>query len=952
MTTPDGTTATTATGLLDEANHLPYCDEERELLHRALAAAGEEQNPDAEYRIRLALAASYRVADDNASLLTHFSAAAGLHDTDPVRFPGTGDGTYPDLFWHYKHAVNTVLMSCLFSREQAEALLAQMTHHYQRAGVPANAVDIERREDQLVNGSLDDALATQSRILAAGGEDPFDDCPTCRIAGELDLRLAAGETAAARADVEEILGMQGVGCVMEPETSLSKVMLDALLAGDTEFASFAHRTSMACNARFQTLNTVGRHLEFLGVTGNHARGLALLQNYLHDLTLDPLDTFGQFDFLCGAWVLLTATERAGYGAVTVTGTGTDTTVAELAVRYREQARDLADRYDQRNGNDNFARRLAVAASHTELDVPLDIGTTNLVLRAEITAPAAPQTALERFTALGAAVRAGAHHDVDLLLGGQDGPGGTWVEELPDHLRRLLHARLVIHHDEAGNDDARDAAYTEYVTELFRQGRSEAEFLASVAATDFLRVPLDDVPAWLDAAEQVRDSDPLLWARLSLRAATSLAEVARNGGNNSGDSDGSEEGARAAGIFRDILDRRLDDPDILTSASGNLLLLEMFSGAVTGDAARARYDRLRADAPEYRADGLDLSYGIAATMTGADDGLPVLDRHLAHLIDLGLREASASAALHTARLLAEAGRFEEASERARLAVRQFDAAELPSRDAGLLLGEMLVFLDRDGEARDVLEPLLLPKLRRRTDGGEEFTEYEIRCVHGLGLSLRYADTGPQPAVWTLRQAVDLALTQGFDALAVMSTTALTDLLHGLQEWDEALTALRTALPAALRLDDGRDAEMRLRDRIAVTQADAGDPAAVTTLDENMGRTVDTAQRLYVQETKNRVLSTFGRLDECLAGCGEAARLAAETGGPGAAAAQLAQGASYAMEADAPERAIDMLVLAHETPGLPDDQNAHYCATVAALYDDLGKSMAARKWKRRAEKLGGD
>lgn len=999
MNTPEGS-APTAMELLDQANGLPFGSEERDLLQRALSSAQETGDRDAEYRVRLSLVASYRAAEDNSALLTHFSAAAGLHDSDPQRFPGSSDGSYPHLFWYYKHAINVVTMSCLFSRPQADALLDQMATHYARAGVPENAVDIERREDQLVNGTLAETEAIQARILANGGEDPFDDCPTCRIAGQLALDLRAGRTEEAQARVEEILQAGDIGCVMEPESSLAAVMMTALRHGDADFAGFAQRTSIAANPRFQSLRNVGRHLEFLGVTGNYSRGLALLQRYQRDLLVDRLDTLGHFGVLSGAWVLLAATVRAGFGEVKVPGSGTaelvavygelsgdgsDHTVAALAERCRTAATELAARYDVRNGNDNFARLIAEAEELSRLDIPLDLGSSDLLLRAELADPAASPASVvagadetdpdERLCVLETAVRAQASHDVAALLA--SGDPYIRVEDLPEWHRPSYHSRLVSHYHHTGDRAARDGHYEDLVNELFRQGRGEAEFYAGIAPADFLDVPADDVPAWSGYAAELRGSDPLAYLSISLRAVATLAAAATEP-----DPDGDEMRLETAqedtrnklgALVAFAGEHRRDvDPsgtagmilaEYYASAAINLLVLDVISGHADPEEAQSRYESLRADFADFspsHATGLDLYYGMAATGTGIAEGVYALDRHLATLIDLRLREATGTTALDTARVLAHGGRFEEAAERARLAVRQLDAAELPSRDASLFLGEMLVYQQRSAEAVDVLEPLLLPKLEQyhhattEDEGGPvpEFSEYEIRCIHGLGLSLRQTAPTPLLPLWTLRQSRDLALSNGEDQLAVMSVIALTDILHGLDRWEEAIEEMTTTLPAAARLNDSGQAEMRLRDRIAVSQADAGDPAALDTLAQNMELASDTGQRLYVQESINRVLSTFGRLDECLEGCRKASRMVLSLDDPSSAAAQLAQGANYAMSAEQPDstdRAIEILTEAQDVPGIPGEQAAHYCRVIADLYEDAGKSRKARKWRSRADSL---
>ena len=231
-------------------------------------------------------------------------------------------------------------------------------------------------------------------------------------------------------------------------------MMTALRHGDADFAGFAQRTSIAANPRFQSLRNVGRHLEFLGVTGNYSRGLALLQRYQRDLLVDRLDTLGHFGVLSGTWVLLAATVRAGFGEVKVPGSvtaelvavygelsgdGSDHTVAALAERCRTAATELAARYDVRNGNDNFARLIAEAEELSRLDIPLDLGSSDLLLRAELADPAASPASVvagadetdpdERLCVLETAVRAQASHDVAALLA--SGDPYIRVEDLPE-----------------------------------------------------------------------------------------------------------------------------------------------------------------------------------------------------------------------------------------------------------------------------------------------------------------------------------------------------------------------------------------------------------------------------------------------------------------------------------------------------------------------------------------
>lgn len=976
MTTSDGPEIT-ATDLLNKANNLPYGEEERDVLHEALVLTQETGDEDAEYRVRLALTASYRNAEDNAAFLTHFSAAVGMHDRDPQRFPGESDGTYPDLFWQYKHAINVVTMSCVFSRAQADAMLDQMDTHFRNAGVPETAVDIERRDDAIVNGEPATALALQARIDAAGGEDPFDDCPTCRLAGRMDLCLATGDLEGAHGALMQILDVGNVGCVMEPETSLSRFMLIALKNDDTDLARFAQQTSASANPRFQGLDTVGLHLEFLGVTGNYTRGLGLLQRYQRDLTTDPLATGEAFGFLAGAWVLLTATQRAGFGAVVVSGSGApdlqpfygpsdtdpassqDFTVAELAGRCEAAAVALGERYDQRNGNDNFTRRVAEVREHSALDLPLDLGSTNLLLRAEIAdRDRGPVTGREHLDRLLVSLYTMALVDAAELASTVPDVDGA-------DLLTFLGCRVRLY-DLTSDDKRRAEAFAEYVAELQRQGRPEASFISGLTASEWSGPSPDTRDRWRAEVDRLRPADATdieavrSFATLSSRFIGTLLQLV-------------QEPDAPESALPEARERLSATVDLVREAgllkyfgvlAANLFSLDMATGEV--EDPRATYLELRRDLPWPHTVPLDSLFSSAAAQAGVEDGFAVTDQLLNDLIDLGLREVTARVALESVDNLAGARRFGEAAERANLALREIDAAGRPglsSRDASLKFGEMLVYADRDAEGRDILEPLLLPKLDRySTDNDIEFSPGELDALFTLGIALKNTGPNAEAAAFTLLRTRDLAAGHGNHPLAVAAVTAFTDLAHGLDEYDAAVAELTATLPSAEAIEDDGWSETRLRDRIAVIQSDADNPAALDTLSDNMSRARNLQQRIYVQESFNRVLHTFGRLDDCLAGCDALARMIldgeevangenGDTTGDAAdmAAAQLFQGAQYAVWSDDLPAAVTMIEKSVAVPGVSAENLVGYYRNLSRITGELGRTREASAWEKKADKL---
>ena len=950
MTTPDGP-AMTPTDLLDRANHLPFSEEERDVLHEALALARETGDEDTEYRARLALTASYRSIDDSPSFLTHFSAAASMHDRDPQRFPGESDGSYPHLFWQYKEAVEIITSSVFFSREQAAAILDQMAEHFRAAGVPQTAVDIARREDAILNGDTATALALQARVEAdeaAGLRDPFDDCPTCRLAGRMYLDLATGDTAAARDSLMAILQAGDIGCRNEPEGALAGYMLTALTEGDPELAAYAQRTSASVNPRLLYLSTVGRHLEFLGVTGNHSLGLGMLQRYQRDLLDDPLDTDSRFRFLTGAWVLLAATDRAGFGDVAVTGSGAadlapvygpagdgtdgadggDYTVAALADRCASAAADLAARYDERNGNDNYTTRLATAREHTTLDIPLDLGSTNLLLKAQ-TAPASPTepTDADRADRFALALHTGARRDAAVYADPDlDLPPAAKIRHL-DNVLRFRHR--------SGDRDGAQQVHAAYLAELTAQGRPEADFLSTLTVGDFVDIPADHLDRWRAEIDRLTPGSDS-WAELTGHLVAAL--MVASGGE-------SEEGILRT---RELIARLRTAG---TLAAHGLAAVNWFSIRLSlGELADppAAYTALREELTWPTTVALDILFAQAAARAGAEDGFPVVDRLLADLIHLGMREVTARVAQGSVDALIRSGRRPEAVERARLAVRELAAAGYPTREAELAHGEALNYAGRYDECREVLEPLLVPRLQQR-DG--EFSGAELDAALALGLALSTRPATAEPAGWVLLQVRDIALDQGEVGLAVAAVNDFADLAARTGDHAAVVDQLTATLPAAMTLSDDRQAELRLRDRVAVAQAEAGDPAALDTLQENLDRALTVSDQVYVRESFNRVLYTFGRLAEALDGCREIAAVMVDRGDPDNAAAQFNQGARYAVWSEDLPAAVGMLEQAVAVPGVDPGATATYCSTLAGLHDDLGQPAEAARWRAEAERYAG-
>lgn len=107
-------------------------------------------------------------------------------------------------------------------------------------------------------------------------------------------------------------------------------------------------------------------------------------------------------------------------------------------------------------------------------------------------------------------------------------------------------------------------------------------------------------------------------------------------------------------------------------------------------------------------------------------------------------------------------------------------------------------------------------------------------------------------------------------------------------------------------------------------------------------------IYVQESVNRVRYTFGRIDECLAGCEAVAGMqkdSAENNREDAgelAAAHYFQGARYAAWADDLPTAVTKMEKAVETPGASPEQLMNYCRSLSQVTAKPGRTADSERW----------
>ncbi|MGH3705517.1 MAG: hypothetical protein ACRDT9_12865, partial [Agromyces sp.] len=369
--------------LLEQVDQTPFGPEERALIDEAIAIAVESGDEFSEYRARMRLASSANMTGDTDALLSSFAWCLGKHDADAARFPAKPDDNATDLLWQYKWMAGTLSASPAFPAADIRAVLDDMQSRYERAGVGQSGVATARFGAAFANGWLDEAAAAY-RVLTTTERDDYSHCDACVRSESAAYLAATGREDEAIALYEEIVE-GGFSCGEEPEHALSDALLPYLRAGRLERAkSFHLRSYRDARGNADNIGIIANHLIFCAITGNGARGLAMLERHIAWIAHDRLNQRAQFGALAATGLLLDTVIDAGYGDTVVRGADAVElepffgrhdgrwTVADLSPVAWAAAAAIGAEFDRRNGNRHLADRLeATRALRTErYDVPI------------------------------------------------------------------------------------------------------------------------------------------------------------------------------------------------------------------------------------------------------------------------------------------------------------------------------------------------------------------------------------------------------------------------------------------------------------------------------------------------------------------------------------------------------------------------------------------------------
>jgi hypothetical protein len=277
-----------------------------------------------EYQEKKALVKEASFSNKPDVALVAFSWLLAQSDRDPERFPET------DLLWSYKWVADNLPAFPQISRAKIDDTFADMERRFQRCGASLRPVHKIRCSAAIAMGDREQARK-HFAVWVDARRDWVSDCPACDLDSQVEFLVLEERDEAALERARPIID-GSVRCGGVPHTTLASLLLPLLRLGRFEDAALLHeRGDRLIAGSRRWVGPSAEHLLYLVLTRETERAERLLEHRLPWAQESP-DLAKKFLFLGAARLLRPEMD--------------------------EPARALAARFDARNGNDHFRRKIA------------------------------------------------------------------------------------------------------------------------------------------------------------------------------------------------------------------------------------------------------------------------------------------------------------------------------------------------------------------------------------------------------------------------------------------------------------------------------------------------------------------------------------------------------------------------------------------------------------------
>ena len=359
--------------LLDRARSLRHGLAQVALTEEAVHLADRHNDAAAGFAARLDYVSATLFAGQPDRMLVAFAWLLARFDQNPDEFDAQR------LLWQYKWVVNSLPDFPQVTRAQIDEMFVDMERRYRAAGASMQTIFFKKRG---VAYKLGDpaAAAAANRAMAGLFRDDLSDCLACEADAAVEYHFVQREYEQGVAAAGPILGGRYF-CSEVPQVTYAQLLMPLLRLDRGDEAAQLHLAGYKLISRnpVEFIPQLAEHIEFLAVTDNLPRAVRLLEKHLI-LALESPCPAWRFRFFLAAKLLTERFAEAGRETVKLRmpdafPARTETRqyrTGELADWFTADLTEWADRFDARNGNDHFRRRVAGVANLKALARPVPL----------------------------------------------------------------------------------------------------------------------------------------------------------------------------------------------------------------------------------------------------------------------------------------------------------------------------------------------------------------------------------------------------------------------------------------------------------------------------------------------------------------------------------------------------------------------------------------------------
>lgn len=348
--------------LISEAEGLDYGEAKVALLDEAVRLADRRKDLDLQFEARMAYSTACAFSGYPQQLLVAFAWCLGQMDRHPDRFFEF------EVLWQYKWIPQRLARHPDISLEQIESTMQDLEKRYRDGNASMRTVHFGRFRLARYLGDVE--LAKREYDLWRQGQrDHLSDCFECELDGEVALLFLLGEDEKGLKKAR-ILFAGRRSCVEVPHITYGRVLMPLVRAQEEKEAREHHIRGYRMIRRSRELASyVHLHITYLVETGDLSRALAIFER--HWPTVRTVrDPFNVLDYYIAALPLMKRLQTPRRKSVKIRlpeGVSLErkderVALTDLEAWMEKEVRELAARFDKRNGNSYHSDRVDQAAS--------------------------------------------------------------------------------------------------------------------------------------------------------------------------------------------------------------------------------------------------------------------------------------------------------------------------------------------------------------------------------------------------------------------------------------------------------------------------------------------------------------------------------------------------------------------------------------------------------------